>query len=215
MTHPTPPLDRAPAKDPNETWHSGSGGYGTSPPPATAGIIESSFDQQSPGFVTEAGLQAIKAVMVANGGAGIALLAFFGDFDRTAASAHTLSSLSEALASFAIGTAAAVLAFGIRYLSQASYGRQFVGDHARATRHGDHFRNAAAVAVLCSFVAFATGGIQAASGLASPPIQPPAATGPTAVVLPAAPAHAAGKISHELPMPRPPYIENQEVKLKE
>lgn len=166
-------------------------------------------DEQMPAYTVATGEQALKALLAINGGAAIALLAFFGTFAKSAELVPIPISMANALAAFVAGVLAAALGFGTRFFSQAGFGGEF---GLRSRPIGKWGRRAAITFGAIAMLAFTLGGWLAASGVRE---QSRATHTPTNATLPVIPVQPAGTISHELPMPRPPYIENQEVKPKE
>lgn len=110
------------------------------------------------------GAQALKAVLGINGGAAIALLAFFGSFAKAPNTLAIPAGLADSLAAFVGGVLAAALAFGITFFSQAGFGGEF---GKRSAAIGKWGRRAAILMVAISLGAFTTGGWMAAQAVAS------------------------------------------------
>jgi hypothetical protein len=72
--------------------------------------------------IIEAGLSALKSVILINGGAAIALLAFLGNAWDKGIQANGVSALIASLSLFSKGVLAGALGMGCRYFSQAFYG---------------------------------------------------------------------------------------------
>jgi hypothetical protein len=98
-------------------------------------------------------VETIKALLVINGGAAVALLAFAGNFAKGGGDAASIaSSLGWSLVAFGIGALFSALAFFFAYSSQLQYGR---GGEDYPPAHRWHFGTYATLFI--SIAAFLTG----------------------------------------------------------
>jgi hypothetical protein len=119
--------------------------------------------------VIEAGLTAIKSVMLVNGGAAVALLAFLGNISarQDRPDADLVGGMSLAMLTFFGGAGCAVAATLTRYLAQAFYG--WYSDYDRRWLFWTgHFWTGTAIALtFMSLLSFLFGGILAYSAFRS------------------------------------------------
>jgi len=108
--------------------------------------------------VITAGQSALKASMVINGGAAVALLAFAGKIWETSTSALVATSLVTSTLIFCFGVLCAALASGITYLSQSSYSHDWI-------RTGHLFNAIGVISVLISYGLFGYGAYTASCSL--------------------------------------------------
>jgi uncharacterized membrane protein YidH (DUF202 family) len=98
-------------------------------------------------------LEAIKALLLINGGAAVALLAFAGIFAKEGSEgARIASSLSSSLLAFGIGALLSAIAFVFAYNTQREYGR---GGESHRPAHIWHYGTYAIL--VFTIVAFVTG----------------------------------------------------------
>lgn len=76
--------------------------------------------------VIEYGRDALKAAILTNGGAAVALLAFIGTIWEKGISPDTAKYLTWALGSFSSGVLVTVVAIGFAYLTQLFYNSQYM-----------------------------------------------------------------------------------------
>ncbi len=100
--------------------------------------------------VIEAGREALKAVVLINGGAAVAALGFIGAiFSRAAPSALGLG-LASSLLLFGSGVLAAAVGFGVRYLAQWCYASDLEGT-------GHTFNGLSILLVIAAYALFGCG----------------------------------------------------------
>lgn len=105
-------------------------------------------------------LLAVKSLILVNGGAVIATLTFIGnDFKRSSGgTVFKMDLLSQALASFTYGTAAAVIVSALAYVSQILF-----SERPAAPSSGNVFRYGATCIAIASLLLFCHGVIKAAN----------------------------------------------------
>lgn len=121
---------------------------------------------------------AIKIILLINGGAAIAILAFLGnEAAKNGSAADTLAAvraLAPALNSFVVGVFAAGFTAGFAYLSQVIFLE--LPERWRPQTYGNVLRAIAVAAATASLFAFAVGSWSARDGLTSLGASPPGAT---------------------------------------
>lgn len=140
--------------------------------------INSSHQLEMFKSIIEAGLSALKAAMVINGGAAATLLAFCGNMLIKAKDFSISAQMDKAglaLMIFVLGTGAAGFAMGVRYLSQFSYGQYLEEVIQERTGKvwaffGTFFNIVSILLALGSFVAFFVGGYKAYLALVPHPL---------------------------------------------
>lgn len=108
--------------------------------------------------VITAGQSALKASMVINGGAAVALLAFTGKIWETSTTAVVVNSLTNSILLFCLGVLCAALATGTTYLTQSIYAKDKI-------TLGNAFNFFNIFVVLASYVLFGVGSFIAADSL--------------------------------------------------
>lgn len=108
--------------------------------------------------VITAGQAALKASMIINGGAAVALLAFAGKIWETSTTALVANSLVESNLIFCFGVLCAALASGTTYISQYSYANN-------CYKAGHIFTSLSILLALCSYFLFGYGSYSASSSL--------------------------------------------------
>jgi hypothetical protein len=102
---------------------------------------------------TKYAVEALKALLVINGGAAVALLAFAGQISKNGGDlVSTASRLGNSLLGFGLGALFAAMAFVAAYIAQLQYGR---GGENYCWAHLSHF--AAYLWLIFSVAAFVTG----------------------------------------------------------
>ncbi len=123
--------------------------------------------------VVEAGQTSLKALMLMNGGAAAALLAFCGNAitkGQSFAGDPLLASIGIGLAWFVAGMGAAGLATGFRYFAQYCFARTpVIRAGSRWFVAGTTFNIAAILIALFGFMAFCAGGTRTYTSITSPP----------------------------------------------
>ncbi|BDC37931.1 hypothetical protein PTKU15_12280 [Paraburkholderia terrae] len=124
---------------------------------------------------TEAGQTALKAAILINGGAAVAILAFVGNAVTKWAldpGSPLLTAVGFALLTFVVGTGLAGTSSAFRYLSQFAYGTAFESesnDRKKCWNTWGHVGSAVAVVLgVFSFAAFFVGGYQAFHAIVLP-----------------------------------------------
>lgn len=125
--------------------------------------------------VLETAQTALRSVIIMNGGAAVALLAFIGNVWNSQMSKDVVGFLIWSIASFAVGTFFCAAGAGFRYLSQDKYaqffsdelqnqinkivldGREENKSQSRAIIAGDGYRKAAIRSTILSYIAFLSG----------------------------------------------------------
>lgn len=109
--------------------------------------------------VIEAGLNALKTVLIINGTAAASLLAFIGGItEKNNITGKLISNTGHAMFVFIIGAGVAGVAFGLRYLSQASFHNAFEDSLKNKTSHwqktGTFFNLCCILAATTSYITF-------------------------------------------------------------
>ena len=104
------------------------------------------------------GQSALKASMVVNGGAAVALLAFAGKVWETKISEIVASSLTDSIFIFCLGVVCAALATGSTYLSQLAFSSNWL-------KSGCFINYFSIVVVLLSYALFCFGAFKAVNSL--------------------------------------------------
>ena len=108
--------------------------------------------------VITAGQSALKASMIINGGAAVALLAFAGRIWETTTSETVASSLTNGIIFFCFGVLIAAISTGTTYLSQLAFSLEWLGV-------GRSFNIISIALVFFSYVLFGAGSIVAVTSL--------------------------------------------------
>ncbi|VVD74081.1 hypothetical protein [Pandoraea commovens] len=130
--------------------------------------------------VIEAGQTALKALMLINGGAAAALLAFCGNAitkGQSLAGDPLLASAGVGLACFVTGMGAVGLATGFRYFSQYCYARSPLDTSESRWRTAGTIFNILVICIaLSGFAAFCVGGAKTYGAITSPALRPSSIT---------------------------------------
>ena len=110
--------------------------------------------------VLEAGREALKAILIINGGAVIALLGFMGALISKGLPTSLGASLAGSIFQFGAGVLLTALGFGARYMSQAFF-------HGEKSRVGQTFTVISIAMALAAYAMFGLGIYGAYEALAS------------------------------------------------
>jgi hypothetical protein len=105
-------------------------------------------------MTVKTGENAVKSLLVVNGGAALALLAFLGSVARMSDDLAIKSDIANSLAIFTFGAFLAALTSGLTFFSQAGFGGEF-GNHSASV--GYWFRRAAIASAVLSTAGFVVG----------------------------------------------------------
>jgi hypothetical protein len=111
------------------------------------------------GMTVKTGENAVKSLLVVNGGAALALLAFLGAISRFTANLTIKTDVANALTIFTFGAFIAALTSTFTFLSQAGFGKEFGNG---SEKMGRGFRWAAMISAGLSTIAFVCGAWMAA-----------------------------------------------------